>query len=263
MRIITLTTDFGQSDPFVGIMKGVILGIAPQAAIVDLCHGIPPQNITAGALALEAALGYFPPGTIHVGVVDPGVGGSRAAVAIETGRAIYVGPDNGLFSLALLQDSMVRAVHLTNPAYHCHPVSATFHGRDIFAPVAAHLANGVPLKEFGEPVEELVSLDLSEPDLVPDALVAHVLHSDRFGNLITDLRADHPLSVRVHNSPLIFVGGATIKGVSRTYSDVPDGLPVAYFGSGGRLEIGICNGSASEVYGVTPGGTILIWLEQK
>jgi S-adenosylmethionine hydrolase len=243
-------------------MKGVILGIAPQAEIVDLCHEIPPQGITAGALMLEAAVNYFPPGTIHVGVVDPGVGGRRAAIAIESERAIYVGPDNGLFSLALLQDPRVRAVRLTNPAYHCHPVSATFHGRDIFAPAAAHLANGVPLEELGEPMRELVSLDLPEPEPVPNGLQIAVLHVDRFGNLITDLRADSPLGVRVKSYSLIFVGDATINGVSRTYSDVPHGEPVAYFGSGGRLEIAVRNGSASEIFGIGAGDTILIWLEQ-
>src|SRR5262249_40537352 len=147
-RIITLTTDFGLADPYVGVMKGVILGIAPEARIIDITNEIPAQNIVAGALALESAVDYFPESTIHVGVVDPGVGSDREPVTIETDRFTCIGPDNGLFGLATKRSTIRRIVRLTNPAHRLTQVSFTFHGRDIFAPAAAHLAAGISFEEL-------------------------------------------------------------------------------------------------------------------
>ncbi len=167
MPIITLTTDFGFRDTFAGVMKGVILSIAPAAQIVDLCHGIPPQDILAGALALEESAAFFPRGTIHVAVVDPGVGSDREAIAVETERAFYIGPDNGLFDLVVKKERLKRAVKLQNPRYRLPAVSATFHGRDIFAPAAAHLANGVALDEFGAPIAPLTELAIPHADGTP------------------------------------------------------------------------------------------------
>ena len=148
-RIITLTTDFGYRDPFVGIMKGVVSGIDPAATIVDLTHGVAPQDVTGGALALAAAVDFFPAGTIHAAVVDPGVGGERRPILVETDRACYIGPDNGLLSLAAGRQRLIRVVHLSNPDYHLSPTSTTFHGRDVFAPAAAHVSAGVPPEEAG------------------------------------------------------------------------------------------------------------------
>ena len=158
--IITLTTDFGYSDPFVGIMKGAILCIAPDLQIVDLNHGIPPQDIRAAALNLAASVDYFPQGTIHVAVVDPGVGSERRPILIHSAGHYFVGPDNGVFSFALKDNQSSLIVHLSNEAYFLQPKSRTFHGRDIFAPVAAHLARGVPVAEFGSPSKDCVSLTL-------------------------------------------------------------------------------------------------------
>lgn len=261
MTLITLTTDFGLVDTYVGAMKGVILNIAPDAAIVDICHEIPPQDVMAGALALESAAGYFPEGTLHVAVVDPGVGGERAAVAVEARRYTYVGPDNGLFTLILRRDPVLRAVRLTNPAYRRHPVSATFHGRDVFAPAAAYLAQGVRLEELGEPVGALVSLNIPEPAESGGELTGQVLHVDRFGNLVTSVTADtwgrrsgglDPSAVRVQ------VGGVGVGPIRSTYVDVAPGEPVAYFGSGGRLEIGVRNGSAAATLDAARGSAFTI-----
>jgi S-adenosylmethionine hydrolase len=255
-RIITLTTDFGLFDPYVGIMKGVILGIAPEAVLVDITHDVPAQDVVAGALALEAVCEFFPAGTIHVAVVDPGVGSGRAAVAVETEFCYFVGPDNGLFTAALARALLSRAVRLTNPAYHRRPVSATFHGRDIFAPVAAHLAAGAAFETLGDPLTELVTLDLPRPVARADSLELHVVHVDRFGNLITDLTADSFIldfgRARLH------IGGREIVGISRTYADAAQGQPVACFGSSGRLEIGVRDGSAAETLRAGTGTILLL-----
>lgn len=262
--IITLTTDFGLHDPFVGVMKGVILGIAPAAVIVDLTHDVPPQDILAGALALEAALPYFPPDTIHVAVVDPGVGSDRRAIAAETETGLFVGPDNGVFTAALGRRRVLRAMRLTNPMYFHHPVSATFHGRDVFAPVAAHLAAGVPLEALGEPAGELVRISLPDPVARDQALEIHVLHIDRFGNLVTDLTAEQYARWRADRpdaNARLRVGNREVNGVRRTFADADPGEPVAYIGSGGRLEIAIRNGNAAKDLRVGLGAAILLRME--
>lgn len=233
MAIITLTTDFGLEDSYVAQMKGVILGICPAAQIVDVTHAIPPQDVQAGAFAIAAAAGAFPEGTIHVGVVDPGVGTQRKAVAIEFDGGFCVGPDNGLFGLLPCR----RAVELTNPAYHHPPVSATFHGRDIFAPVAAHLACGAPLDQLGQPTE-------LQPSDTPGDL--RVLSVDHFGNVITSARA-------WPQGQTITLGDCEITQLHRTFGDVPPGDPVAYLGSGGFIEIAIRNASAATRFNLTPG----------
>jgi len=187
--IITLTTDFGLADGFVGTMHGVILGICPAARVVDLSHGIAPQGVQEAAFVLAAAVPFFPAGTIHVVVVDPGVGSERRAIAVQTDHTFYVAPDNGVLSEALAQDELVVAVHLNRAAFWLPVVSHTFHGRDIFAPVAAHLACGVPLRELGEPINDLLRLPASQPERWADGtLVGHLRYIDHFGNLITDVR---------------------------------------------------------------------------
>ena len=249
MRIITLTTDYGHSDPFVGVMKGVIASIAPDSAIVDLTHEILPQDVLAGALALESAIDYFPPGTIHLAVVDPGVGSQRRAISVETDRAIFVGPDNGLFTLALRRNPARQIVSVENPKFHLPDVSATFHGRDVFAPVAAHLATGIPLDLLGRSIDRIEELQLTEPRFEVESIQAHTLTFDRFGNVVTDLRrSEFEEWVRraPHDSVKVVSAGLQIDGIRATYSDVDSGQPVAYFGSGGRLEIGIRDGNVAE-----------------
>jgi S-adenosyl-L-methionine hydrolase (adenosine-forming) len=257
--IITLTTDFGFSDHFVGVMKGVILSIAPAAQIVDLCHGVPAHDILAGALSLEAGYGYFPHGTIHVAVVDPGVGSARAAIAVRTEHYHFVAPDNGLLDLVLQSETPQKIVQLTNPQYQLASVSSTFHGRDIFSPAAAHIAAGVPIEQMGEPIDELTQLKTPAPKIAGDAMEIHVLMADRFGNLITDLtRAAFERWNPAGRCVRFQWGGTEINGISRTYADVSCGAPLAYFGSSGRLEIAINKCRAADQINAPAGSAILV-----
>jgi S-adenosylmethionine hydrolase len=241
--VITLTTDFGQTDGYVGAMKGVILGICPQAELIDITHQVHPQAMQQAAYVLSTVVAYYPPGAVHLVVVDPGVGSERRPVAIQTERATYVGPDNGVLSLALHQDPARQAVHLTEPRYRLSPVSATFHGRDIFAPAAAHLACGVAVEELGKSfaVSDLTSLTIPEPESQPGGgWRCAILHVDRFGNLITSFRP------HVHQQDLkVSAAGRWIERISSTFADVTPGELLAYAGSSGYLEIAVREGSAA------------------
>lgn len=260
MPTITLLTDFGVADTYVGQMKGVIHSIAPQAGIVDLSHEVPPQDVLTAAVMLDDAVDAFSSGTIHVAVVDPGVGSRRRTVAIRTPRHTFIGPDNGLFTLVLEREMLTDAVTLTNPRYHRDDVCATFHGRDIFAPVAAHVANGVALSELGEPVDDrLHMLDLPTPEIRQDHIAAHVLLIDRFGNLITDLK-QHAFEDWLGRVPAqqvrLEIGTHRITGIGRTFSDVKTGQAIAYFGSSGRLELAVRNDHAARVLDAQPQMTL-------
>lgn len=249
--IITLITDFGTADGYAGAMKGVIWGINPRAQIVDITHDISPQNIPQAAHVLETIYPYYPPGTIHVIVVDPGVGTDRRAVAVRTSKAYVIAPDNGLLTPIVKQ--VMEAVALTECRFWRDPVSPTFHGRDIFAPVAAHLSLGIPLRAFGPAVSSLKSLPLPEPIVERDgSLIGHVIHIDRFGNAITDLAPSDlpPGPFRIE------VKGHCIEGLSRTYAE-GEGL-LALVGSHGRLEIALKNGSAAEALRITIGDQVEI-----
>lgn len=242
MKAITFTTDFGFNDWFVGTMKGVILRTAPNASIVDLTHGIAPGDIRAGAFALAAAYHYFPAGTIHVAVVDPGVGSERAGAVIETENYFFVEPDNGVFSFAL-RGERLRSIHrLENPKFQLTEVSRTFHGRDVFAPAAAHLSRGVPAGQFGPRVHDLVQLDWPEPAATRSGLRGEVVHLDHFGNAITNLPASRVLA---SGATKVTVGGKTVP-LRECYADVPRGKPVAVIGSSGLLEIAINGGNAAK-----------------
>ncbi|MDP2949243.1 MAG: SAM-dependent chlorinase/fluorinase [Chloroflexota bacterium] len=254
--IITLTSDFGLQDAYVGAMKGVILGINPAASIVDISHAVRPQAIEQGAFLLGTAWPYFPGQTIHVAVVDPGVGTQRRALALRTPVATFVGPDNGVLSAALPEEVReavsgyggpapielpegYRAVSLANEAYFRQPVSTTFHGRDVFAPAAAHLSLGVPLEELGEPVEAVLVLPPFRARRQADgSLRGRVIHIDIFGNLVTDIRCeDLPERVEVE------IGGRRIEGVSSAYTQ-GEGL-LAVTGSSGYLEVAVRSSSAA------------------
>jgi S-adenosylmethionine hydrolase len=266
--ILSLTTDFGLVDHYVGTIKAVVLSICPGATLVDICHQVHPQAVRQAAFVLAAAAPYFPPGAVHLVVVDPGVGSERRPIAVQTARASYVAPDNGVLSLALIQDPPRVAVHLTAPRYRLPRVSTTFHGRDIFAPAAAHLACGVDPLEMGEPVPvaDLVSFPLSEPEHQPDgSWLGEVLHVDRFGNLISSFHyplpeSEHPIPNTQHlpASPhlSVEVAGQEIPRLSRTFADVAPGELVAYVGSSGHLEVAVCGGNAAEVLGVGVGAPI-------
>lgn len=255
-RLITLLTDFGQADGYAGIMHGVILGINPQATIVDLTHEVPPQDIGHAAYVLSTAYPYFPPGTIHTIVVDPGVGSERAALAVEAAGQFFVAPDNGVLSY-VLAGGYSALIHLTRPQYWLPNPSRTFHGRDILAPVAAHLSLGVPLETLGEPDGEPVRLPLPEPLQRADgSWLAHIIHIDRFGNLITGLRPD-PAWLR--NLGGAEVGGKRTYAVVGTYADVPSGAVAILAGSSGYLEIAVRDGNASAELGVDVGDEVLFF----
>lgn len=256
MSLITLTTDFGLADSYVGAMKGVILGIDPTATIVDISHEIAPQDVREAAYIVYTAYPYFPPDTVHVVVVDPEVGSQRRAMALRTARACFVAPDNGVLSYVLAKEGMGEAVSLTNSTYHRPTVSHTFHGRDVFAPVAAHLARGLPLTELGEPLTEIVTFPLPQPQVLPDGdVVGHVLHIDRFGNLILDVREGDCI---LSGGLVLELAGRRIQGLGRTFTDVPTGELVAYIGSSGHLEIALREGDAAQSLGMKRGDRILL-----
>jgi S-adenosyl-L-methionine hydrolase (adenosine-forming) len=240
MSIVTFTTDFGGSDGYVGAMKGVVVSRSRGCNLVDICHNIPKHDIAAGAFALAQAAPYFPPGTIHVVVVDPGVGGSRANVIAVAKNQLFVGPDNGVLSLAAAKPDAVFAIEA--PAFRRDPVSPTFHGRDIYAAAAGLLAAGAPPEDAGRSLAELTPLETSSAD--PQGML-RVLHVDHFGNVITSLKAGDVAGNTKHLS----VNGSSFAW-AKTYSDVPQGDLVAYVGSSGFLELAVRQGAAAEVLGL-------------
>ena len=252
--VIALLSDFGLQDHYVAAMKGVVLGICPDATLIDISHDIRRHDILAGALELEAVAPYLPPGTVVVAVVDPGVGSERRGVAIEAGDLRLVGPDNGLLSRAAASRSPQRAVTLNNPVYARGVVSRTFEGRDRFAPAAAWLASGVALDALGPPANDLVQCDVPDAQVSADGIDGVVLRIDHFGNLITNLhrstleRLDGPLTVRV--------AGAALQGVSQAYAESAPGALCALVGSTERLEIAVNGGSAATLLGVARGAAV-------
>jgi S-adenosylmethionine hydrolase len=263
--IITLITDFGIKDAYVAAMKGVIMGINPQVIVVDVSHSIEPQNVAQGAFVLSTICPYFPDGTIHVGLVDPQVGSQRRAIILKTQRAVYVAPDNGILSQIVHDASpegwhstatippQLQAFEIVNPRFWRHPVSSTFHGRDIFAPVAAHISTGVPLKEFGEAIDSIDLFPPPQPEVLEGGgLVGHVLHIDHFGNVITDIQRKDICTEKLH----LEVAGRQIESLSQTY-DEADAL-LALIGSSGRLEIAFKQGSAARFLGIKIGDRVRI-----
>jgi S-adenosylmethionine hydrolase len=250
--LIALLTDFGVSDGYPGVMKGVILGIAPATPLVDLTHEIAPQDVRAGAWVLHTAWRYFPEGSVFLCVVDPGVGSARRAIALRAGGRIFVGPDNGLFSYLLADNADGRAVTLANPRYLAARPSDTFHGRDIFAPAAAWLAAGVAFEELGPtlPVESLVRLDLRRPGWQLNALLAHVVHIDHFGNILTDVQG--PWAQAIFSAPEVrlAIGSQVLTTRARTFAEGPEGELFLYLDSSGYLAIARRNGSAQTTLGL-------------
>jgi S-adenosylmethionine hydrolase len=263
-RIITLTTDFALRDGYVASMKGVILSIAPGVSIVDVSHAVPPQSVDEGAFLLTLVWPYFPEDTIHLTVVDPGVGTERRPVAVQTARGTFVGPDNGvlaptLASIGALDSSTgaligAEAVELTEEEYWRHPTSHTFHGRDIFAPAAAHLAAGTPLERLGPAIERLKTLVLPGFTRRRGALVGSVIHVDAFGNVITSIPG-HALP----EAPVVRIGEVAIEGLSASYQDRPLG---ALIGSAGFLEVAVRNGNAAQYLGVRRGDPVEVRKKQ-
>jgi S-adenosylmethionine hydrolase len=255
--IITLTTDFGQEDGYVGAMQGVILSICPAATLTTLTHDIPPQNVPAAAFVLYQAFGYYPAQTVHCVVVDPGVGSKRRAIAIRTDYGTFVGPDNGVFTLitTAADVNILEAVTLTNPAYQLPNVSATFHGRDIFAPAAAYIARGMPLSRLGPSAINLVRLNYASTAEEKN-MNCRVIHIDHFGNLILNITAQ---DIEDPDQVSFAIGHTVIKSLSHTFADVEEGQLLAYTGSTrDHIEIAVRNGNAARTLGVHLGDVIKI-----
>jgi S-adenosylmethionine hydrolase len=267
-RIITLTSDFGLTDHYLASVKGVILSLNPHATIVDITHDVSPQRVKQGLFLLECAIPYFPDGTIHVAIIDPGVGSARRAVALSNGAMVFVGPDNGLLSCALPDDCRnlapeaggplevpdgIHAFILNEGRFHRPSVSETFHGRDIFSPVAAHLSLGVPLAELGQKTHSMIAFPPFRASVTHDGtIVGEVVHIDRFGNVITTIRAD-----QVPNGGVtVDVNGHRLEGLVRTYTDLRgSGVLI---GSAGFLEVATAEGNAADAVGAKLGDPVVV-----
>lgn len=257
MGTITLLTDFGIKDGNVGVMKGVIWKIAPQAQIADLSHLIGPQNVREAALIVARSAPYFPSGTVHVAVVDPGVGTERRPLAASLGDQFFVGPDNGVFTLVLeraeKEGAPVMCIHLDRPEFWLPAVSYVFHGRDIFAPVAAYLAAGVSITELGTPISDPLRLVLPQPVRSGKMWKGELIHVDHFGNLSSNMRLEHLGSIRAATVRLC---GREIKGLVRTFGERAPGELVALFGSSGNLIVSVVNGNAAAELGAHVGDVV-------
>jgi S-adenosyl-L-methionine hydrolase (adenosine-forming) len=261
VRIVTLMTDFGLKDGNVAVMKGVIWQIAPVAQIVDLSHLIQPQNIKEAALILSRAVPFFPPQTIHVAVVDPGVGTSRRAIAAKIGSQYFVGPDNGVFSLILdsaeKNGRQIECMYLDNNKYWASEVSNVFHGRDIFAPVAGHLANGLALQSIGSPISDMVRFQFSSPEKTATGWNGEIIFIDHFGNIATNILENH-ISDRTNITTRLC--GIEIKGMVRTFGMRSPSDIIAFINSSGTFSIGMVNGNAAEKIGADVGDRVEVAL---
>jgi len=264
MPIVTFTTDFGAGDGYAGAMKGVVLSMAPQAQLVDITHGVPGQDVAAGAVALAQAAPLFPPGTIHIAVVDPGVGGERADILIEAGGSLFVGPDNGVLSLAARPPRRIYRIEASS--FRREPVSPTFHGRDVFAPTAGRLAAGAQASDAGPSVDSMVEIGAPPLHKRSGVVEGRVIHIDAFGNLITSLPAELLGAITGASGGAAGDVAIEVEGTEgkfnpvfgRTFSDVQSGALIAYIGSGGQLEIARRDGSAAKRIGVDRGATVRI-----
>ncbi len=262
-NLVTLTTDFGHADPFVGVMKGVMLSINPRIRFVDLCHGVPPGDVRAGAFVLRTSAGYFPPGTVHLAVVDPGVGTSRRVICARAGSHLFVGPDNGLLSWVTHTMGRRSVFHVTHTDLFAKEISSTFHGRDVFAPLAAHLAAGMKPETLGPSIDDMVELDWPAVRTGRrNELIGEVLYVDGFGNLITNI-ASSMLNVPKRRSLTVRVGRHVIKGLSANYASAGTGKLLALIGSAGFLEIALNAGSASQKTGLCVGDAVRVQIEDR
>jgi S-adenosylmethionine hydrolase len=256
--IITLTTDFGTSDHLVGTMKGVILNINPAARIVDLNHHVTPFDVLDGALSVANAYRYFPARTIHVVIVDPGVGTNRRPLLVSGDKQYFVAPDNGVLSMIFERESCIVR-HITSEHYFLNPISPTFHGRDIFAPTAAWLSKAFQTEAFGEEITDCVRFTMPKTKAAGQTITGVVLRVDAFGNLMTNLTLeDVPLEVVESGSIKLSVGGKEIRQFAQTFALGTPGEPIAVFGSAGYLEIAVNRGSAARTLGATRGTEVTL-----
>lgn len=265
--MITITTDFGTRDAYVPAMKGTMLSICPEARLVDVTHEISPQDVMEAAFVLRSALPYFPEGSIHLVVVDPGVGTERRAVALRADDRWFVGPDNGVFPLVLDEEPPDAMVELDDPGFWRSPSpSTTFHGRDIFAPAAAHLATGRSVEELGSPIDTLEPLRWALPSTAPQTVQGWVVHVDHFGNCVTNVRRstlaeavqldDPEPSLDAFPPMKAFVGSTVLRELHPTYGAVPEGDPLLLFGSTGYLEVSVNGGNAAELLDIRKGDSV-------
>jgi len=265
--VITLTTDFGISDPYVGMMKGVILSIHPSVEIIDLTHHIQPQNLIQAAWAIRSSFMYFPAKTLHMVVVDPGVGTDRRIIAIETEKYVFLSPDNGVLTLILDELEAGSAYHIDNPDYFLKRISRTFHGREIFAPVGAHIYTGVDIRKMGRRIDfaALVKLDIKEPCMMENnRLCGSIVNIDRLGYLTTDI--DEALMEKsfpevTPDRLRIRIGEKEIKGLSENYQGAEKYNPLALIGSSGFLEIALNCGSAASFYQASMGDQVMVCMQ--
>ena len=258
MSIITLTTDFGTGSPYVAAIKGVILSINPTATLVDVTHEVRPQDVRHGALVLGDVAGRFPPETIHVAVVDPGVGTERAVVYARIGRRGFIAPDNGLLWPLSRRTPPSKLIRLAESQYWLEPVSATFHGRDVMAPVAARLSLGLDPERLGPPHQRLVELDWPEPEVTPGKIAGEVIDVDSFGNLITNVTAEMLAGVPTQSRVRVTCGKHEVDGIAKTYGDRAPGELVGLIGSGGRLELAVVAGDAAARFGLSVGTPVMV-----
>jgi S-adenosylmethionine hydrolase len=256
--IITLLTDFGTKDHYVASMKGVILKINPRCRMIDVTHQVPPHDIQEAAFVLANAYSYFPKGTVHLAVVDPGVGGARKPLLLVTQNYFFVGPDNGLFTFVAQREKVKQAVVLTKKKYFLSKVSTTFHGRDIFAPVAAHLSQGVKPSALGNKIDSLLCLGFERPFIKEGKLFGEILHVDTFGNLVSNLDEKALIRFTRGHPFVVHVGRKFIPGPKQGYWEGKKGEPIALLGSGGFLEISVREGNAQERLSVKRGDPIVI-----
>ena len=258
--IVTLITDFGGRGEYLGAMKGAILRVNPGCQIVDITHEVQPQNILQASWVLKACHSYYPPGTVHLVAVDPGVGTERRAIVLEKEKYFFVGPDNGVFSMVFSPGGRVSAYELAQRKFFLTPLSDTFHGRDIFAPAAGHLSLGLEPRFFGPRIKKLVTIDWPTPHRSKGLLRAKALWADSFGNLITNISREEHGTELLGRAVQIKGRGWRIDRVHRTYAEGRRGQPMALFGSGGLLEISVNRGSALDTLGLKPGDPITIVL---
>jgi S-adenosylmethionine hydrolase len=256
--IITLTTDFGEGSRYVAAMKGVILSINPEAKVVDVSHSVPAQDVRAGAIVMAETARWFPPETIHIGVVDPGVGGARRIAYVQIGTQHFIAPDNGLLSRLAMSEKPSKIVSIENEDLWLSNVSATFHGRDIMAPVAARLSLGLDPNDLGTPVEQLVELAWPEVQQVANRIDGEVVEVDSFGNLITNITKAMLEGVPRNDSVTISCEEHETQGIFATYSDQPTMTFMAHVGSTGRLELAVVDENASAMLGVRVGTPVRV-----
>jgi S-adenosylmethionine hydrolase len=258
-KIVTLTTDFGLQDPYVAEMKAAILGICPNAVAVDVTHDIAKFSIRMGAFVLASAVPYFPDGSVHLAVVDPGVGTPRRPIVIQTKKGFFVGPDNGVLVLAAQKQSIENIHELTNPQFMLPKVSNTFHGRDVFAPAAAHLLNGVKPAEFGPEISEAAMVEFAHATRKNDELIGEVLHVDGFGNIITNITEPEVEQNRLKGAVKVELTSCELRlEFCRAYGEMKPHEPLALIGSHGFLEISINQGNAAEKFKTKAGDTITV-----